>query len=128
MKYRFEYDKDDPDTVTLHLDVDLFKFIPRKEKQWKSDDDDEEDGPYGHDGESPVFLNRLLMMKGIENAESCRYDIKITRGSIFSWRSLTKEIIADLQVSLNRGKRAQRTYHRCQIKASKKIFKEQRCQ
>jgi hypothetical protein len=120
MRYRIEYDDDNQDLATFHLDTDLLKFAPKPEKGWTPERD--ESDFYDNDAEVPFFVNRLLMMKGVEEVHFFRYSLKITKGSIFSWRDLSHRIIEDLQVSLNKGEQAQRTRHRY-TRSSKKALK-----
>ena len=105
MKYQIEHDKDDRDIITIHLDINLFHFRPKTAKKWPANN---EDTYFNCDTPTPLFLNRLMLMEGVQEVYFEKYSIDIIKGRMFSWRRLIPKIIEDLRFTLNGGAPAEK--------------------
>lgn len=110
MKYRIEHHSGrDRNKVTIHVDVDLLPLLPPlKVKELFYDDDDSEET----DDDTPFFINRLLLIDGVNEAYYDRYSIDVWKGDLFSWKTIMPRVIEDLEVTLNRCKKARQVCRR----------------
>ena len=115
MKYKIERFRD-RNFITIHLDVDLLKFLPKLNQGRYVDSEDE---LYDEELDTPNFIRRLLRIKGVVDVEYDRYSLDIYKGELFSWKKMIPAIIEDLQTVLNGGDPAVRVCRR-PIRAQKK--------
>lgn len=105
MKLHIVHNAKDHNILTVHLDVNLYNYKAKREKEWKDsdcfddfDDFETEPSPY-----SPAFRNHLLQIKGVQRVAFDKYSIDITKGEVFRWKVLVEQIRASLELDLNDG-------------------------
>jgi len=120
MRYRVEYQDHDRNLVTIHLDLDLRLYFSRPVKNWLVNAEDEDDFYCDRYENTPHFVKRLLLLKGIDDVTFSRYTIDIIKGDFFSWRTVISTVIKDLEVVLNHGEVAQKVRRGCYRAVPKK--------
>ena len=111
MRYRIEYLE--RDMITIHLDVDLYQFVPKPKQRWESscwDDNREEYDERWYAN----FFRRLFLIKGVSNVFYDKYSLDIIRSDFRPWRTIISKVIKDLEISLNGGGVSQRSRFRRQ--------------
>lgn len=108
MKYKIQFDKFHRNSITIHLDINLFNFLPKFSNHWRLEDEDDDNFMYDDDTQAPLFLNRIRLIKGIESAYFKKFSIEVNKGELFSWSGIIRRVLADLQITLNHGSRAKK--------------------
>jgi hypothetical protein len=116
VKYKIQH-HNDRNIITIHLDLDLLRFLPKpSQKRFVDSYTDFLD----EESRDPNFLKRLLLMKGVVDVVYNRHSLDIYKGELFSWRKMIPAILEDLETVLNGGDPAVRVCRRS-TRAQKKM-------
>ena len=89
MKYQIEYHPN-PNCVTVHVDK---RVVVGKQGFFSC--------RFASGEETPNLARHLLDVHGVEEVHLGKYDVQLTKGVVFKWEDMFKQIVAIIDLDLN---------------------------